>query len=67
MKKWLHDDICEVHNHTVCSALENGPLFATPKPLQKAVFAANHHSDFNLHLAIVLTEAAGKRKKNQHK
>lgn len=38
-------------------------LLATPNLLQKAVFAANHHSDFNLHLAIVLTEAAGKRKK----
>lgn len=38
-------------------------LLATPNPLQKAVFATNHHSDVNLHLAIVLTEAAGKRKK----
>lgn len=38
-------------------------LLATPNPLQKAVFAANQHSDVNLHLAIVLTEAAGKRKK----
>jgi len=42
-------------------------LLGTPNPLQKAIFAANHHSDLNFHLAFVLIEAAGKRKKNQHK
>lgn len=37
MKKWLHDDICEVHNHTVCSALKNSPLFAcNTKPIAKS-------------------------------
>lgn len=37
MKKWLHNDICKVHNHTVCSPLENGPLFAwDTKPIAKS-------------------------------
>lgn len=37
-------------------------LLGTPNPLQKAIFAANHHSDLNLHLAIVLIETAGRRR-----
>lgn len=37
-------------------------LLGTPNPLQKAIFVANHHSDLNFHLAIVLIEAAGKKK-----
>lgn len=37
MKSWLHEDICEGHNCAVCSALENGLLFAwATKPIAKS-------------------------------
>lgn len=37
----------------------------TPNPLQKVIFTANHQSDLDLHSAIVLIEAAGKRKREK--